>query len=122
MLTAVAANTASLSSLANASPLGLVPGFETAATAQGDNEKTTTRGKSGLPQLNRNDSLKFQVRGLTRITRHPLILPVVPWGMANAILMGGRLQDWIFFGGNNVERLTRGDVKVLDEFHTVTPK
>jgi uncharacterized membrane protein len=86
---AVAANTASLTSIVNASPLGLVPGFE-AATTQDD-------GK--LLELKRDDTLKFQVRGLTRITRHPLILPVVPWGISNAILLGNRPADWWFFGG-----------------------
>ena len=80
---ATAANTASLASLVNASPLGLMPGFE--------------QTKEG--QIQRNDAQKFIVRGLTRITRHPLILPVVPWGIANSILVGNRLADWILFGG-----------------------
>jgi uncharacterized membrane protein len=81
---AVAANTASLTSLANASPLGLVPGFQATPDSLA---------------LERNDSLKFQVQGLTRVTRHPLILPVVPWGIANALLLGGRDADWYLFGG-----------------------
>ena len=80
---ATAANTASLVSLVNASPLGLMPGWE-----------QTTEG-----QIQRDDSQKFIVRGLTRITRHPLILPVVPWGIANSMLAGNRIADWIFFGG-----------------------
>jgi len=76
---AVLSNTASLTSLANASPLGLMPGFD--------------------QDLQRNDNLKYQVRGLTRITRHPLILPVVPWGIANVICLGGHSMDWILWGG-----------------------
>jgi len=85
--TAVAANTAALSSLANASPLGLMPAF------------TPGTDDDGSVVLERNDALKFSVRGLTRITRHPLILPVVPWGFCNAFLLGNRPCDWIFFGG-----------------------
>lgn len=73
----------SIASLFNASPLSLVPGFE-----QGDELV-----------LKRNDTLKFQPSGLTRITRHPLILPVVPWGIANSFLTGGRLSDFLLFGG-----------------------
>jgi uncharacterized membrane protein len=83
MACAVAANTASLTSLVNASPLSLVPGF--VATPNGP--------------ISRDDSLKFAVRGLTRVTRHPLILPVIPWGVANAILAGNRPSDWLLFGG-----------------------
>jgi hypothetical protein len=86
---AVAANTASLSSLANASPLGLMPGFQASSTVSSVSEL----------RLERNDTLKFKVQGLTRITRHPLILPVVPWGVANAFLLGGRPCDWLLFGG-----------------------
>jgi NnrU protein len=88
MACAVAANTASLTSLVNASPLSLVPGFQVGAADGGD----------GRP-LSRDDSMKFNVRGLTRITRHPLILPVVPWGVANAMLVGHRPCDWLLFGG-----------------------
>ena len=53
-------------------------------------------------QLRRDDTLKFTARGLTRITRHPLILPVVPWGFATAQLAGGRPCDLILFGGLSV--------------------
>jgi uncharacterized membrane protein len=74
----------SIASLFNASPLSLVPGFE--------------QEDDGL-LLKRNDSLKFRPYGLTRITRHPLILPVVPWGIANSFLAGGRLSDFLLFGG-----------------------
>jgi len=49
--------------------------------------------------VQRNDSLKLRPTGLTRITRHPLILPVVPWGIATSMLAGGRTCDFLFFGG-----------------------
>jgi uncharacterized membrane protein len=75
---------AAICSIFNASPLGLMPGFEASGTEVA---------------LQRNDALKFTVRGLTRITRHPLILPVVPWGIATSYLAGGRLCDYIFFTG-----------------------
>jgi uncharacterized membrane protein len=114
-MTVIAANTASLSSLANASPLGLMPGFE--STQGSRNENNTS--KTGFLQLNRNDSLKFQVRGLTRITRHPLILPVVPWGIANAILLGGSLADWIFFGGKLLKRAIVGEFEILYEVRVI---
>lgn len=78
---------ASLASLFNASPLGLMPGFEAASA------------ESSTPILQRDDTLKFDVRGLTRITRHPLILPVVAWGIATAHLAGGRPCDFILFCG-----------------------
>lgn len=78
---------ASIASLFNASPLGLMPGFEAAGSELA---------------IQRNDALKFTVRGLTRITRHPLILPVVPWGIATSYLAGGRLCDYIFFSGLSV--------------------
>ena len=90
-LTAVLASAAAITSLFNASPLGLMPGFEVV-----DDEDSSV---GGPPMLKRKDSLKFQVSGLTRITRHPLILPVVPWGLSTAILLGGKMSDWIFFGG-----------------------
>lgn len=81
---AVIAQGVSIASLFNASPLSLVPGFE--------------QEDDGL-LFKRNDSLKFRPYGLTRITRHPLILPVVPWGIANSFLAGGRLSDFLLFGG-----------------------
>lgn len=84
--TASVASGAAIASLFNASPLSLMPGFE----AISDDE---------TPVLVRNDSLKFQPMGLTRITRHPLILPVVPWGIANSFLAGGRLADFLLFSG-----------------------
>ena len=77
-------NGIALSSLANPSPLSLVPGFSEDGGEQG---------------VLRDDTLKLSPRGLTRITRHPLILPVVPWGFANAILVGGRYSDAALFIG-----------------------
>lgn len=88
-------------SLFNASPLGLMPGFE-AMSSQNNNdgeEDNTNTGNNFIANIRRDDSLKFTTRGLTRITRHPLILPVVPWGLANAILAGARSCDFILFGG-----------------------
>lgn len=71
-----------VASLVNPSPLSLVPGF-----------KTNSSGG-----LTRDDSLKLRPFGLTRITRHPLILPVVPWAVANGFLAGGRFVDLALFG------------------------
>jgi len=84
---ASAASGASIASLFNASPLSLMPGFEQASAED-----------ASVPII-RNDSLKFTPRGLTRITRHPLILPVVPWGIANSVIAGGRVADFLLFGG-----------------------
>jgi uncharacterized membrane protein len=81
---------AAIASLFNASPLGLMPSFE--ESEQKDSDAT-------IAGIRRDDTLKFSTRGLTRITRHPLILPVVPWGIATAHLAGGRLCDYILFGG-----------------------
>lgn len=111
--TAVAANAASLTSLVNASPLGLVPSFQVPSDVNGS---STGSEKKQNAMVERNDSLKFQVRGLTRITRHPLILPVVPWGIANAVLAGGKASDWFFFGGLAVYALAgcaAQDLRVL---------
>lgn len=85
-LTASISFGAAIASLFNASPLGLMPSFERA-----DKDSTIL--------VRRNDSKKFTTSGLTRITRHPLILPVVPWGIATAYLAGNRLCDYILFGG-----------------------
>jgi uncharacterized membrane protein len=82
---ATVAQGCSVASLLNPSPLSLVPGFRSDAAAP-----------FGLA---RDDSLKLSPYGLTRITRHPLILPVVPWGLSNAVLVGGRSCDLLFFGG-----------------------
>jgi len=90
---AVASSAISLASLFNASPLSLVPGFQ---VADGKNNKPAVSG------VQRNDSLKLEPRGLTRITRHPLILPVVPWGLATSYLLGGHPADFILFGGLSV--------------------
>mmetsp|Transcript_12359 Transcript_12359/g.20994 ORF Transcript_12359/g.20994 Transcript_12359/m.20994 type:complete len:305 (+) Transcript_12359:24-938(+) len=82
---AVGSLAVSLASLKNPSPLSLVPGFEP--------DEDAPLG------LRRDDSLKLRAYGLTRVTRHPLILPVVPWGFANALLTGGRAADVILFLG-----------------------
>ena len=85
-LVASASNGLSLTSLVQPSPLSLVPGF-----AAGDEEKVLG--------LRRDDRLKLSPAGLTRITRHPLILPVVPWGFANAFLTGSHECDLALFAG-----------------------
>jgi len=72
-----------IASLLNPSPLSLVPGFES----------------SDDGSLQRDDKLKLTPRGLTRITRHPLILPVVPWGIANTFLTGRHGCDVAIFIG-----------------------
>lgn len=81
---------AAIASLFNASPLSLMPGFQQASDDFDD---------GNIGGIQRNDSLKLKPRGLTRITRHPLILPVVPWGIATSSLAGGRACDFILFGG-----------------------
>ena len=82
---ASAAQAISIASLVNPSPLSLVPGFEQDDAAVGG--------------VRRDDGLKLVPRGLTRITRHPLILPVVPWGVANAALAGWHAPDVALFCG-----------------------
>lgn len=76
----------SLASLANPSPLSLVPAFTAAAA---DAPLT----------VQRDDAKKLRACGLTRVTRHPLILPVVPWGLATTCLAGGRTADALVFSG-----------------------
>jgi uncharacterized membrane protein len=88
---AAASSGASIASLFNASPLSLVPGF-TATTSKTDSQEAS------LP-LQRNDLLKLSPKGLTRITRHPLIFPVVPWGVATCQLQGSHTADVLLFGG-----------------------
>ena len=73
---ATGAQAISIASLLNPSPLSLVPGVEEDETALGG--------------IKRDDRRKLRPYGLTRITRHPLILPVVPWGAANALLAGAQ--------------------------------
>jgi hypothetical protein len=58
-----------------------------------------TRDPSAPQGVRRDDSSKLQPYGLTPITRHPLILPMVPWGIANGMLAGARAQDLILFWG-----------------------
>ena len=84
---------ASIASLFNASPMSLMPAFQKEV-------QNNYEGKSeSIAGIQRNDSLKMEPRGLTRITRHPLILPVVPWGVATSYLAGGRMVDFVLFGG-----------------------
>ena len=74
----------SVASLGNPSPLSLVPGFaQDPASPMG---------------LVRDDTLKLRPFGLTRFTRHPLILPLVPWGVANSLIRG-EARDIVLFGG-----------------------
>ena len=46
----------------------------------------------------RADATKLQPYGLTRITRHPLILPVIPWSLATAWTLGGHEREFALFG------------------------
>eukprot|EP00980_Cylindrotheca_fusiformis_P020987 scaffold7987_cov200-Cylindrotheca_fusiformis.AAC.16 len=77
----------SIASLINPSPLSLVPVYERSKTENGIGSA-----------IQRNDAKKLHAYGLTRITRHPLILPVAPWGLATAMIMGGDLREFFFFG------------------------
>jgi uncharacterized membrane protein len=88
---AAASSGAAIASLFNASPLSLVPGFTTTTSK-------TANQEASLP-LQRNDLLKMTPKGLTRITRHPLIFPVGPWGIANCQLQGSHTADILLFGG-----------------------
>lgn len=85
---------ASIASLFNASPMSLMPSFE-----KNKNETPKSSSTGSIAGIQRNDSLKLEPKGLTRITRHPLILPVVPWGLATSYLAGGRTADFLLFGG-----------------------
>jgi len=101
---------AAIASLVNASPLGLMPSFE-ATTDDVDNS-------GSLAGIRRDDALKFTTKGLTRITRHPLILPVVPWGIATSVLAGGRPCDAILFGGLSIYAMAgcyAQDLRVIRE-------
>lgn len=101
---------AAIASLVNASPLGLMPSFEA--------DDGNTRSSGSVAGIRRDDALKFTTRGLTRITRHPLILPVVPWGIATAILAGGRPCDAILFGGLSIYAIAgcyAQDLRVIRE-------
>ena len=90
---------ASIASLTNASPLGLMPSFEQTQSSSSGDEEILSPSPGELGGIRRYDSLKFTASGLTRITRHPLILPVVPWGLATSYLAGNRPCDYILFGG-----------------------
>ena len=95
---------ASIASLFNASPLGLMPSFEAQSSSSSTSSGQQIISSTGAPGdtvggIRRDDSLKFTAKGLTRITRHPLILPVVPWGIATSFLAGNRPCDYMLFGG-----------------------
>jgi uncharacterized membrane protein len=101
-----------IASLFNASPLGLMPGF--GVTAKNNDGKVNNI----VNTIQRDDTLKLEAYGLTRITRHPLILPVVPWGLANSILAGGRACDYILFGGLSIYAIAgcfAQDLRVMRE-------
>jgi len=107
----------SLSSLVNASPLSLVPSFQYLDV----NDDVADPGVT-IAGIKRNDALKFEPRGLTRITRHPLILPVVPWGVATSYLAGGRTSDFLIFGGLSLYAILGcfcQDLRVVREEGTV---
>ena len=110
LLSAALSFGAAIASLVNASPLGLMPSFE-ATTDDVDNS-------GSLAGIRRDDALKFTTKGLTRITRHPLILPVVPWGIATSVLAGGRPCDAILFGGLSIYAMAgcyAQDLRVIRE-------
>jgi len=91
---------ASIASLFNASPMSLMPSFEKVEDgAAAANLKSGSSRSTSIVGIQRNDSLKMEPKGLTRITRHPLILPVVPWGVSTSYLAGGRTVDFILFCG-----------------------
>lgn len=96
----------SLASLVNASPLGLMPSFRQKEDEgsgflipSSSSKQTETVAGDTLLGITRDDGLKFDPKGLTRITRHPLILPVFPWGIATSVLAGGKPSDAILFCG-----------------------
>lgn len=93
----------SIASLFNPSPLSLVPGFQLSqkqTTQQQPKQQQQEETGVTLPLgLQRSDAIKLEPRGLTRITRHPLILPVVTWGIATSVLSGGHAADALLFGG-----------------------
>ncbi|VEU34767.1 unnamed protein product [Pseudo-nitzschia multistriata] len=116
---AVLSGAFSLTSLVNASPLGLMPSFR-AQTGEETNDvgAATVPAGNTLLGITRDDEMKFDPKGLTRITRHPLILPVVPWGFATAVLAGGRPADVILFGGLSLYAIAGcycQDLRVLRE-------
>jgi uncharacterized membrane protein len=84
---------ASIASLFNASPMSLMPSFQKISDKEGN------AGTGNIAGIQRNDAVKMEPKGLTRITRHPLILPVVPWGVATSFLAGGRTSDFVLFSG-----------------------
>ena len=115
----------SITSLINPSPLSLVPVYEaqdddsSCSTTNGD--KSTSDTPSSFfkaSNLRRKDSQKLQAYGLTRITRHPLILPVVPWGLTTAMIMGGHQRDFLLFGILSIYAIAgcaAQDMRILNE-------
>ena len=96
----------SLASLANPSPLSLVPAF--------------TASAAGAPlALQRDDAKKLRAFGLTRITRHPLVLPVLPWGLATTCLAGGRAADALLLSGLAVYAVCGCYAQVGEQKHTL---
>lgn len=105
---------ASIASLFNASPLSLMSGSQKVekekvgsrdsgeqiiTTASIFSSGSTIRSRtSTIVALQQNDGLKFEPKGLTRITRHSLMLPVVPWGFSTSMLLGRNSSGLIFLG------------------------
>ena len=89
-----------------------MPGFQKVEEGKGGDDKSGMFSNNEIIKsassgtiggmMQRNDGLKFEPKGLTRITRHPLILPVIPWGFATSILLGGQSADFILFGGLSI--------------------
>ena len=80
-----------MASLVNPSPLSLVPVYEPSSALQdadADDEQAL---------VIRRDAAKLVPYGMTRITRHPLILPASSWAVATGLTMGGTSRDLAFF-------------------------
>jgi uncharacterized membrane protein len=82
-----------IGSLVNPSPLSLVPVYKTKTPDNKDKKKV-----NNIINVVRVDATKLQPYGLTRITRHPLILPVIPWSLATAWALGGHEREFALFG------------------------
>lgn len=108
----------SIASLVNPSPLSLVPVYEQSSDEGEISSANSSTQPSSITGIRRNDSKKLNAYGLTRITRHPLILPVVPWGVATAMIMGGQFHDFLLFGILSVYAIAgcaAQDLRVLNE-------
>ena len=84
-----------IGSLVNPSPLSLVPVYQ---TRRNDAPTNSTDKNDTTIMLIRDDASKLEPFGLLRITRHPLILPVIPWALATAWSLGGQDREWALFG------------------------